>query len=72
MNVYPRKLPDLPQPPRRYSTESEAEYRERHWRWRIWLDQEQNPDLLGRPDLAYTTENEVQAWRQWTSQGVAA
>ena len=72
MNTYPRKLPDLPQPPRRYSTESEAEHRARHWRWRVWLDQEQNPELVGRPDLAYTPENEVQAWRQWTSQGVAA
>lgn len=68
----PPRLPDLPQPPRRYSTESDAAYRERCWRWRVWLHHEQNRAQLGGPMMSYAPETEVQAWRQWASQGVAA
>jgi len=72
VNLYPRKLPMLDPEPRRYSTESEAAYRARVYRWRIWLDHDLHSAELGRPDLAYTSENEVRAYQEWRDQGVPA
>lgn len=68
----PRKLPALEPAPRRYSTESEAAYRTRVYRWRVWLDHDLHRAELGGADLAYASENEVQAYQQWRNQGVPA
>ncbi len=59
---YPRKLPDLTQKPRRYSTESDNTYTQRCWKWRVWLDAEP------RPDQWYATDKEVTEYRGWRDQ----
>jgi hypothetical protein len=67
-SLYPRRLPDLPVPPRRYSTETDARYRERCWHWRIWLDHHRNRALLGGPPTWYASTTEVQDYELWRDQ----
>lgn len=66
LTLYPRKLPDpWPDLPLQYSTESDAAYAQRYYRWRVWLDYDLNRELLGGPMQSYASENEVKAYRQW-------
>jgi hypothetical protein len=61
-------LPDRPVPPRRYSTESDAEYRGRVYRWRIWLDHDLHHAELGGPMQSWSSENEIADYRAWRDQ----
>lgn len=64
--LYPRRLPDPgPDRPPRYSTESDAAFNQRYYRWRIWLDHDLNSELIGRPPMSYASENEVKAYQEW-------
>lgn len=70
--TYPRKLPDLPVRPRRYSAESDAEYRGRVYRWRIWLDHDRNRATLGGPMQSWSGENEIRDYQAWRDQAAEA
>lgn len=68
--LYPRSLPDLPVRPEQYATESAPRYVERVYRWRQWLDHDQNRALLGGPMQWFATANEVRAYEAWRDQTV--
>lgn len=56
----PERMPPVVLPDR-YQTESEPVYNERVYRWRCWLATEP------RPFLWYASENEVKAYKNWTT-----
>lgn len=53
-----KKLPPV-NLPEQYSKETDSVYKERCYRWRVWLDMEP------RPAFWYATEQEIQLYRKW-------
>lgn len=68
--LYPRRLPNLPVLPRQYATEAAPVYAARVYRWRQWLDHDQNRELLGGPMQWYATENEIRDYEAWRDQPI--